>query len=36
MIGFIGDHYLYLPVAAAALFMLVVSVVSIEDAFRKH
>jgi hypothetical protein len=36
MISFIGDHYLYLPVAAALVFMLVVSVVSIEDAFRRN
>ncbi len=36
MISFIGDHFLYLPVLGAALFMLVVSVVSIEDAFRRN
>ena len=34
MLGFIGDHFIVLPIAAAALFMVVVSFVSIEDALR--
>ncbi len=34
MIGFIGNHYLVLPIAAAALFMAVVGFVSIEDMLR--
>jgi len=36
MLGFLGDHYLILALAAAALFMAVVGFVSIEDAVRRH
>lgn len=35
MLGFLGDHYLVLPVAASLLFMAVVGFVSIEDALRR-
>ena len=34
MLGFIGDHYLILPLAPAALFMAVAGFVAIEDAVR--
>lgn len=34
MLGFFGDHFLILPVAAALLFMAVVNFVAIEDAMR--
>lgn len=34
MLGFIGDHYMVLPIAAALLFMAVVGWVSVEDALR--
>lgn len=36
MVGFIGDHYLYLAVGAAALFMAVTGYVSIADAFGRR
>jgi hypothetical protein len=36
MLAFIGDHFFVLPLAAAALFMAVVSFVAIEDAFTHH
>jgi hypothetical protein len=36
MLGFIGDHFFVLPLAAAALFMAVVGFVSIEDATRER
>lgn len=36
MISFIGDNYLVLALSAAALFMVVVGFVSIEDALRRH
>ncbi len=34
MLGFIGDHFFYLPLAAAAVFMVLMISVSIEDALR--
>lgn len=34
MLGFIGDHFFVLPIAAALLFMAVTSFVAIEDALR--
>lgn len=33
MLSIIGDHFLVIPLAAAALFMAVVGYVSIESAF---
>jgi len=36
MLGFIGDHFFVIPLAGAALFMIVVGFVSIEDALRRH
>ncbi len=36
MLAFIGDHFFVVPLAAAALFMAVVSFVAIEDAFTHH
>lgn len=35
MLGFIGDHFFVIPIAAAMLFMAVVTFVSIEDAMRQ-
>lgn len=35
MLGFIGDHYLILPIAAAVAFIAVVGFVSIEDMLRR-
>ncbi len=34
MLGFIGNHFFVIPVAAAMLFMAVTTFVSIEDAMR--
>ena len=34
MLGFFGDHFLYIPVAGALLFMVVMIGVSIEEAVR--
>lgn len=36
MLSYIGDHYLYIPLAAALLFMAVVGYVSIESSVGKH
>ena len=36
MLTFIGDHYAWLAVGAAAWFMIVVISVSVEEAVRKR
>ena len=36
MLSFIGDHFFYIPLGAAALFMAVVGYVSIENALERH
>ena len=36
MLSYLGDHYLYIPLIAGALFMAVVGYVSIESSFGKH
>jgi len=36
MLGFIGDHYFVIPIAAGIFFTAIISFVSIEDALRRH
>ncbi len=36
MLGFFGDHFLIIPLAACAVFIVVMGFVSIEDALRRH
>ena len=36
MLEFFGDHFFFIPLGAAALFMAVVSFVSIESAFESR
>lgn len=36
LLSFIGDHFFFIPLAAAGLFMAVVGYVSIEAAFSQR
>lgn len=36
MFGFLGEHYLFIPLAGAALFMVTMIGVSVEDALRRR
>lgn len=36
MLGFLGDHFLIIPLVACAAFMVVMGFVSIEEALRRH
>ena len=36
LLSFIGDNFLFIPLAAAGLFMAVVGYVGIESAFDRH
>ena len=35
MLGFIGDHYIYLPIAGGLIFMVVMIALSIEEGLRR-